>query len=257
MSRDLLIILRTCTKVHAVSTQKRYITVSKQELVNQCVSSLVTSINNVKDHTVKLVVLDDHSSPEAIEDIKRILSKCKFSTEFIAVEDGTGPSHTCFRVFDQVERQAKDLWYHVEDDYLHFPSAIQDMIDTVDQFEGNTERMIAINPHDDIWRYTRQIYDSILLLGPYRHYRTVVHTTYTCLASKAIYDKYKKHFQDAAQYITKVSEDGTINQVWQKPDVMLFSPIPGLALHIMDEDGKDPYIDFDLLWNSVPKLWID
>lgn len=256
MSRDLLIVLRTCTKVHAVSTQKRYIQVSKQELVNQCVSSLVASINNVQGHAVKLVVLDDHSSPEAIDDIKNILANCKYPTEFIPVEDGTGPSHTCYRVYDQVEKNCTDLWYHVEDDYLHFPTAIQDMIDTVDQLESNTGQMIAINPHDDIWRYTRQIYESILLLGPYRHYRTVRHTTYTCLASKEIYEKYRNHFQDAAQWITKVGEDATINQVWNKPDVMLFSPIPSLAQHIMDEDGKDPYIDVDALWNSIPKLWI-
>jgi len=35
----------------------------------------------------------------------------------------------------------------------------------------------------------------------------------------------------------------------------LFSPIPGLAFHIMDPSGKDPYIDIDHLWDSVPKLW--
>jgi hypothetical protein len=43
--------------------------------------------------------------------------------------------------------------------------------------------------------------------------------------------------------------------VWNKPDVMLFSPIPGLGFHIMDENGKDPYIDINTLWDQVPKLW--
>ena len=154
-----------------------------------------------------------------------------------------------------MEKHATDLWMHIEDDYLHFPESIQDMIDSVDQLEENTGQMIAINPHDDIWRYTRQIYDSILLLGPYRHYRTVRHTTYTCLASRAIYDKYRNHFQDSAEWILRRDENETINQVWNKPDVMLFSPIPSLALHLMEESGKDPYIDFDQLWNSVPQLW--
>ena len=36
---------------------------------------------------------------------------------------------------------------------------------------------------------------------------------------------------------------------------MLFSPIPGLGFHIMDASGKDPYIDIQELWESVPKLW--
>lgn len=255
MSRKLTIILRTCARVYALNGT-RYIDKSKPEILNTCVSSLVNSINQVEDHDIEFFVLDDHSMPECVEDIKRIISHCKFPHHFIPVEDGTGASHTCKRVYDLVEKHATDLWYHAEDDYLHFPEAIQDMIDTVDQLEANTEQMIAINPHDDIWRYTRQIYESILLLGPYRHYRTVKHTTYTCLASRQIYDKYQHHFADAAEWILRKDENETINQVWNKPDVMLFSPIPSLALHIMDPSGKDPYIDFDALWDSIPQLWL-
>ena len=258
MARDLLIILRSCTSVHAASNSTRYINVSKHELVKHCISSLVTSINQVKDHSIRLVVLDDHSSPEAVDDIKQIISHCKFPTEFIPVEDGTGNGHTMKRVYEQVESRCTDLWYHIEDDYLHVPEAIQDMIDTVDQFEGNTGQLVAINPHDDIWRYTKQIYESFILLGPHRHYRTVRHTTYTCLASKKLFDKYKPVFNELVNLTISNAgwvEDRSINQIWNQPDVMLFSPIPGLGFHIMDESGKDPYIDIMTIWNSVPKLW--
>jgi hypothetical protein len=258
MARDLLIILRSCTSVHAASNSTRYIPVSKHELVKHCISSLVNSINQVNDHSIRLVVLDDHSSPEAIEDIKQIISHCKFPTEFIPVEDGTGNGHTMKRVYEQVDKNCTDLWYHIEDDYLHVPEAIQDMIDSVDQFEGNTGKLIAINPHDDIWRYTKQIYESFILLGPHRHYRTVRHTTYTCLASRQLFDRYRKVFDDLVNLTIDNAgwvEDRSINQIWNQPDVMLFSPIPGLGFHIMDESGKDPYIDIMAIWNSVPKLW--
>jgi hypothetical protein len=177
---------------------------------------------------------------------------------FIPVEGGTGNAYTMSKVYELVEQKCSDLWYHVEDDYIHKPEAIQDMIDTVDQFESNTGQMVAMNPHDDIWRYVSEIYESILLLGPYRHYRTVKHTTYTCLASRAIYDKYLNHFQDVVTLTAQNAawvENKSINLVWNKPDVMLFSPIPGLAFHIMESSGKDPYLDFDALWDSVPELW--
>jgi glycosyltransferase involved in cell wall biosynthesis len=257
MSRKLTIILRTCGRVYALNGT-RYVNESKPAIINKCVSSLVNSINQVKDHEIELFVLDDHSHPDCLADIEKIIDKCRFPTHIVSLDeedDPTGASETCKIVYQWVEDHATDLWYHVEDDYLHTPTAIQDMIDTVDQFESNTGQMIAINPHDDIWRYTRQIYESILLLGPYRHYRTVKHTTYTCLASRAIFDKYRNHFDDAAEWILRKDENDTINQVWNKPDVMLFSPIPSLALHLMEESGKDPYIDFDALWNSVPRLW--
>ena len=257
MKRHLTVILRTCTRINMLNGEEqggRYHKVSKHELVNTCLSSLVDSINRVKEHDVKLIILDDHSSSEAVTDIKRIISNCKFPNEFISVEDGTGASHTCYKVYEQVENHATDLWYHIEDDYLHFPEAIQDMLDTVGQFEENTGNMIAINPHDDIYRYTTKIYESLLLLGPYRHYRTVKHSTYTCLASRAIYDKYRHWFQESAKWILRKGEDDTINQVWNQPDVMMFSPIPSLALHVSLENCKDPYIDFMKLWNSVPKF---
>lgn len=260
MKRHLLIVLRTCTTVEMVhnSGSGRYIDVPKHQLVLTCVSSLINSINQVQGHDVELVVLDDHSSSQAVEDIKKILSCCKFPSKFISVKDGTGNGHTMGKVYEYINDHCLDLWYHVEDDYLHKPEAIHDMIDTVQKFEEGTGRMIAINPHDDVWRYTQQVYESFLLHGPYRHYRTVRHTTYTCLASHALFKKYKQYF-DAVVSLTKERadwvEDKSINQVWRQPDVLLFSPIPGLAFHIMDPSGRDPYEDIEELWSSVPHLW--
>jgi len=262
MKRNLLIVLRTCTRVNMLNDNGagRYVKVPKSQLVNVCVSSLVESINHVQGHDVELIVLDDHSDATCVADIKNILAHCKFPTTFIPVDGGTGNAYTMKKVFEQVEAKATDLWYHIEDDYLHYPEAIHDMIDTFDEFESKTGKYVAINPHDDVWRYKYEIYPSFLLHGPYRHYRTVKHTTYTCFASKALYTRYKNHFQDVVtlteQKVDYV-ENKSINLVWNKEDVALFSPIPGLAFHIMDESGKDPYIDIDELWNSVPQLWKD
>jgi len=256
MPRKLTIILRTCGKVFS-QHGGRYVNKSKPEIINVCVSSLVNSINRVKDHKVELIILDDHSDPSCIADIKTIVGRCNVQTEFIS-SDVTGNAPTMGKVYELVERRATDLWYHVEDDYIHKPEAIQDMIDSVEQFEENTGQMVAINPHDDIWRYLHQIYESVILLGPYRHYRTVKHTTYTCLATKQIYNKYRQHFQDVVKLTAQRAdwvEDKSINMVWNKSDVMLFSPIPGLAFHIMDESGKDPYLNFEELWDSIPELW--
>jgi hypothetical protein len=262
MKRNLLIVLRTCTRVNMLNDTGagRYIKVPKSQLVNVCVSSLVDSINHVQGHDVELIVLDDHSDAPCVADIKNTLAHCKFPSTFISVEGGTGNAYTMQKVFEQVEAKASDLWYHIEDDYLHYPEAIHDMIDTVDDFESKTGKFVAINPHDDVWRYKYEIYPSFLLHGPYRHYRTVKHTTYSCLASRAIYDKYRNHFQDIVTLTDQKAdyvENKSINLVWNKEDVALFSPIPGLAFHIMDESGKDPYIDIDELWNSIPQLWKD
>lgn len=75
------------------------------------------------------------------------------------------------------------------------------------------------------------------------------------MTSKHVFDKYKFYFDLAAEYVCKKSEDETINNVWKQNDVTLFSPIPSLALHIVGEDGKDPYIDVKELCDSIPKMW--
>jgi len=104
MKRHLLVILRTCTSVNMVhdNGQGRYIKVPKHQLVLKCVSSLVNSINQVQGHDVELIILDDHSSPEAIEDLKNIIDNCKFPASLIPVEDGTGNGHTISKVYDIV-----------------------------------------------------------------------------------------------------------------------------------------------------------
>ena len=105
MKRHLLIILRTCTTVNMLNGNGRYIDVSKSQLVNVCVSSLIDSINHVQGHDVELVVLDDHSDEACVTDIKNILSKCKFPTTFIAVDGGTGNGYTMGKVYEQVEQR--------------------------------------------------------------------------------------------------------------------------------------------------------
>lgn len=255
MPRHLKIILRTCGRVEGLNTRQRYIAEPKIEIIKKCVSSLINSINNVHDHTIEVVVLDDNSSDSCIQNVKNILSHCKFPTQFISVTDGTGINHM-LKKSNEMAETAEDLIYHVEDDYLHFPDAIQDLLDSYDEFESKTNKLITINPHDDIWRYTRNVYPSYILLGTYRHYRTCLQTCYTFLTSKKVVQQYKNHFDDAANLMGKIdwAEDKTINQVWSKPDVMVFSPIPSLAQHIMDESGKDPFINFEALWDNTPDL---
>lgn len=257
MARNLTIIARTCARVHMLNGQTRYVSCSKRDLINVCLSSLVNSINQVTNHNIKLCVLDDHSDAASLADIKQIVAQCSSPSEVISLEGTgiTGASETCKAVYRIVEQECNDLFYHVEDDYLHTPAAIQSMLDSYVKLEEDTGYMIAMNPHDDPWRYTRQIYESIILHGTDRHYRTVKHSTYTCLASRKIYDKYKNHFDDSAQWILKRDENETINKVWNKPDVMMFAPIPTVALHVSAPGTEDPFLSFNDIWRGVPRLW--
>jgi len=206
---------------------------------------------------VELVVIDDHSDEKSKADVLNIIKHCKFPTELLDCEK-SGNGETMRMVYQIVGERAKDLWFHIEDDYLHKPEAIPDILDTVAAFNKNPNQFIAVNPHDDIWRYTRNIYESYLLLGPRRHYRTVKHTTYTFLSNIALFNRYKMILDELVALTCAHEhsvENRSINKIWAQPDVLLISPVPGLSFHLMDQSGKDPYLDFEELWNSVPTLW--
>ena len=252
--RKLQIVARTCSIVHLLHGVERYIDAPKNEIINVCLSSLVNSINNT-NHDVNLIVLDDNSKEEDKKNIVKILENCNKDSKLIEIKNGKGPINSCKIVYELVEKNATDLWYHVEDDYLHFETAIQEMVDSISYFEKLTNINVSIFPYDCICRYTSGIYPSYIFHGPKRHFRTIKHSTYTCMTNKKVYEKYKNYFELAANYVCTKSEDETINRVWNKNDVILLNPIPSLAMHIVGKDGKDPYIDVEKLWNNTPKLW--
>jgi hypothetical protein len=49
-------------------------------------------------------------------------------------------------------------------------------------------------------------------------------------------------------------EDKTINQLFQKRGLHLFTPIPSLALHMQFDSEKDPYINWEKMWNENDTL---
>lgn len=47
-----------------------------------------------------------------------------------------------------------------------------------------------------------------------------------------------------------VHEGTTINKIWRE-SIPLFTPIPSIALHMQYMAQKDPYIDWQSLWDSI------
>jgi len=93
----------------------------------RCTQSLVTSINQADDDII-LRVFDDHSPSETMTTLRRILGTCKHPVEFVALET-RGYNASCLASFSKARNDGRELLYLVEDDYLHAPSAIQEMLE--------------------------------------------------------------------------------------------------------------------------------
>jgi hypothetical protein len=150
------------------------------------------------------------------------------------------------------------LVYFVEDDYLHYPSAIEEMVDSYLTFKRNVGMEVAIHPFDDPDNYkVKYIEECRIVFGKNRRWRTNRYTTFTFLCNPDIVRKHwSKFYTLATEYLTEwgennnIHEGTTINSIW-RTDVMLFTPIPSLALHLQYEEQMDPYLNWKELWDSI------
>jgi len=237
----------------------RYVDAPKSEIMLRCTQSLVTSINQAEGDII-LRVFDDHSSAETVAILHRILATCTQPVEFIALE-ARGYNASCLASFSKARDDAREVIYFVEDDYLHTPSAIQEMLEAhalfKEKFDGQE---VALHPYDDPKNYWGIIFsreNCRVVYGTKRHWRTNTHTTNTCWLETEVLQRNWELFELLARYSSTpygrehhIHEASTINKIWRE-QVSLFTPIPSLALHLQYEEHIDPYLDWRAWWESA------
>lgn len=250
MKLDLL--FRSCSR----SDIQRYIPVSKGELLVGCLNSVIGSIAILRskrpDIEIVLHVLDDHSDPHIVGTIQAALHTLQIKTVFVPMTD-TGQSASMHFANIYARDNCKELIYFIEDDYLHAPSALLEMVEAYEDFSANTGRHAIISPSDHVVEYrppnvnTRPL--SRVVVGRARHWRTAPGTTSTYLIHRwtldTYWDLYSKHATFAPD--NDICEDNTINLIYRKE--YCFSPLPSLAAHIEHPDLKSPFFDYESLWD--------
>lgn len=259
--RDLHIILRTCDRVYqdrapdADGSDKRYCQTPKAELIRGCASSLVWSINAARGiMPMRLTILDDHSSESTVSDLRSILDRCEVPCELIRSE-ASGSQASLRYLASILAEQADDLFYSIEDDYLHTEGSITEMLETYLRFEAESGgRSVVLFPFDDAVRY-QVIYPTMVLRGTRRHWKLIRNGTHTLFgtvwALKNNWDLLMKSIDEHG--ITY--EDEHINIIWRDRNALLFSPLPSVALHLTYQGQEDPFVDWQAWWAAVPRLW--
>lgn len=253
--RHLLVVLRTCDSADVHPERgPRFIDVPKQLLMRKCLVSLLESIKRAQHLAdIELYVLDDNSTPETVDYIKQTVEKYGIKYTLETCKD-RGYNGSAFRQFEICRDEAMDWVYCVEDDYLHFPEAIEQMLTGLSKFVSVTGSMVAIRPDDDVFVYAPNNHHSrkscMVLLGDDRHWRTLTSTHNTLLTHVQVFREYWHLFASLAKYFKKLSinEDATINLIWEV--VPLFSPMPGLAMHV-SQNNEPRFLDYKSLWESI------
>jgi hypothetical protein len=255
------IILRTCdhSNVHN-DWRVRYISKPKSEIIKGCVKSLFNSCKNIDD--VFITILDDHSSNETINWLETELNNSKIPGKIIKLEE-KGYNYSSHEQWKLCRDSNADLVYSVEDDYLHSPSAIREMIDSFKLFSQRLKNNdIVIYPFDDPSEYNPPNRKDFIVHGSARHWRTGIFTTNVLFCKPKIFKEYWALFETLAlkyngDYLNPRSEhyeeSNTIWKIWTEGNVIRFNPIPSLALHLQFIEQQDPFIDWEKWWGEYTR----
>lgn len=269
--KSLKIILRTCTSELIMDQNKRRIfDKEKNEYTLKTLISLIESIEiasgNLSNITFDLLVTDTNSSENDIKKIKEILSKSKIKSEFISVnlenftsKINSGYSKAKFSNMANfynslliAKNENTDLIYFVEDDYLHVPDAITEMIYSYEKFCSIFSKDVILLSADYPYLYTKDD-ETKIYLGEKIHWRLVSESLVTFMTSKSLINK---NFDDLERMGIKWTDP------WEEPLHNIYksnpclSPIPSLSVHCANINsvfGVSPFINLKELWEKNDK----
>ena len=266
--KSLKVIVRTCTSELIMDQNKRRILdCEKNEYTFRTLRSLIKSMNMAKKNfdniKFEIIVTDTNSPSKDLEEIEKILSNSNFKNKLVSVnlneykdkiKDGYSKAKfsnmaNFYNSLLIAKNEEADIIYFVEDDYLHSPKAIKEMILSYEKFYSIFSQEIVLLPADYPYLYTKDD-NTKIYLGENYHWRLVSESLVTFMTSKVLVDKYFKELEKMGiQW-----EDP-----WEKPLHNIYkshpclSPIPSLAVHCANINsifGISPMINLKKLWED-------
>jgi hypothetical protein len=147
------------------------------------------------------------------------------------------------------KEESDDIFYFVEDDYLHSENAITEMIFAYEKFNTIFSKDLVLLPSDYPYLYTKDEATKIYL-GEKYHWRLVSESLVTFMTSKRVIEEnYNNLEKMGIEWIDP----------WEKPlhDIYnsnpCLSPVPSLAVHCANINsvfGVSPFVDLKKLWDK-------
>lgn len=245
---NLEVILRTHDGSDVHPGDVRIVHASKGEIVRRCVSSLGDAVRQSTDG-VLVRIIDDHSSEETCNFLKTIGE--------VEMLSGSGNNASWLRAFECARESEADVVYLVEDDYLHAPEALREMMYFYEEARKKSRgREMVLCPYDDFFNYVHgPDKTGYVVPSRERHWRTNTYTAGTFMLSpQLVRDHWEKFERLATLYETPqgiaehVNEETTIARIWMEGHATLFTPLPSLAVHL--NQNIPPRFDWETLWHK-------
>ncbi len=263
---SILIVLRMNMDIEIWDqNRRRLFEYPKIEYTKRSLNSLIRSINFLKNKhptiNVKTIIVDDNSSTENLNIIKKIIdgnnieiinldySKYKKEISEQKNKETFANLASLLQSFEIGKDAGEDLIYFIEDDYLHFEPMLEEMVASYERIASQINKDIFMCPSDYPYLYMNNEKTNVLI-GNKRHWRTVDKTLCTFLTTKNLLDKYWDNFYknclDRHDPFEKY-----LNEIYSKE--ICISPLKSLSLHLTNINssyGLSPLIDYKKLWEE-------
>ena len=278
--KSLTIIIRSYTsgntedaKVMLDQSKQRIYELPKIEYTLRTIKSIIRSCEYSKkffqDLNIKLIITDDKSSQENLDRINKILDAANISSKIIHLNEsefeneiqkkdvnGKDISNNMISNMRNIlksikisEEENSDIFYFLEDDYIHSEHAITEMLFTYEKLSSQLDRELFLCPADYPYLYSN-IDDTKILFGNKSHWRLVKESLITFMTSKKMIIKYLSDLKAMGQLRHHPMEQ-KLHQIYEKEYCL--SPIPSLAMHATNINsvyGLPPNFDWEKVWNE-------
>ena len=259
--KSLNIYFRSCSKVNLWNqNKKRIFEADKDEYALRSLYSILKSINyskkNFNEINIKLSIIDDNSSDEFIQNMKKLLSKFDIDNEIISLQKNEVTQDVKDSNFASIKKcytlakeNSEDLIYFVEDDYIHDEICILEMIGTYERIATQLNKEILLCPTDYPYLYA-SCDPTYIFLGNKKHWRKTEQSLGTFLISKINLNIYWKNLLQFASGKDNPAELA-LHKIYEKEPC--FSPIPSLAIHCANINsiyGISPNINWQEIWDN-------
>ena len=236
---------------------------------------MLDTVNNIvkagKNSNIELdIMIVDYNSKESdLNQMKNQLNKSNFKNSIISLdlndfkkkinkinekkenvtENQMSNMSNIHKSFLIAKKQCKDLVYFVEDDYLHLPESIKEMILSYERIASQTKRELILCPADYPYLYTKLDSTSVFL-GATKHWRVVGETLCTFLTSVSILQKHWEKFISMC-LIEHYPFEKPLHEIYETEYCL--SPIPSLTLHCTNVNsifGFSPTLDWKKIWED-------
>jgi hypothetical protein len=247
-------------------SNKRITGANKTDVSKRCLKSFFHSVKfldvNSKTQDLKqtIVLFNDSSTPELtnfLYESKKIFENKNISIEIENLQTH-GLRNSIEKTYDYLRTHGKGLVYQIQDDYLFQESTIYEMVDIYFQLKKDCDTEAIISPYNPpyIWNeeYKYITTPRVIIPGSKRYWIQTYDIACTFLTSinQFVYnwDIFEYFFTLLPHGIDSALESLSLNKMFTQKGILGLIPIQSLAFHLQSEREREPYYNWEQLWEK-------